>query len=384
MSSHTRPAVRAYLARVRTALSDLPPDEVDEIVEDVRPHLAEIADGLGADATLAAMTAELGSPEDYAAEVRAAGDYPPPPGPSGDGDRTEAPVSRLAPRTAFWGLALGVPVAALLGLALGLTHEAAPRALFAYLVLVGAGIGLAALAASTRGTDQIRDLPEVRWLAARSGLPARLWTLLGVLSPLGWWLAAAVLALLGVLLAADDGWPALPLMIGLAALVLWAGPRSRTDHRKLWATLPVTAFVTGTAVGLAGALLESAVEAPHASPHDSVYGGATGEGTGELFHDGERLDNLYVFDAEGKPLTDVYLYTEDGRPLSIPRYGCDEHTSARIRTGSDNLFPRPRVETGAVDDHGTVGGYNAYRPVCAEREGVPFTVAVPTETPGGN
>ncbi|WP_332253562.1 HAAS signaling domain-containing protein [Saccharomonospora halophila] len=51
MSSHTRPAVRAYLARVRTALSDLPADEVDEIVEDVRPHLAEIADGLGEDAT---------------------------------------------------------------------------------------------------------------------------------------------------------------------------------------------------------------------------------------------------------------------------------------------------------------------------------------------
>lgn len=295
-------------------------------------------------------------------------------------------MSRLAPRTAFWGLALGIPLAALLGLLLGLTPVAAPGALFVYLLLVGAGIGLAAFAASKRGTDEVRDLPELRWLAARSGLPARLWSLLGVLFPLGWWLAAAVLALLGVLLVAarGDRWLALPMMIGLAVLVLWAGSRSRTDHRKLWAALPVTAFVLGAAVGLAGALVEAVVEPPRGGAHDGMYGGATGEGTGELFHDGERLDNLYVFDAEGNPLTDVYLYTEDGKPLSIPRYGCDEHTSARIRTGTDNLFPRPRVETGAVDDHGTVGGYNAYRPFCDEREGVPFTVAVPTETPGGN
>ena len=34
MSTHTQPAVRAYLARVRTALSDLPAGEVDEIVDD--------------------------------------------------------------------------------------------------------------------------------------------------------------------------------------------------------------------------------------------------------------------------------------------------------------------------------------------------------------
>ncbi|WP_332253563.1 hypothetical protein [Saccharomonospora halophila] len=333
------------------------------------------------------MTAELGSPEDYAAEVRAAGDYPPPPRPAGagDGGHTDAPVSRLAPRTAFWGLALGIPVATLLGLTLGLSHGAAPGALLVFVVLVAAEIGVAVLATSKRGTDRIRELPEVCWLAARRGIAARLWTLLGVLSPLGWWLAAALLALLGVLLVADgdDGWLTLPLAVGLAVLILWAGPRSRIDHRTLWAVLPVTAFVVGAAVGLAGALVGTSVEQPE-GPRNDVYGSIAGAGTGELFHDGERLDNLYVFDAEGEPLTEVYVYTEDGKPLSVPRYGCDEHTSARIRTGRDNLFPRPRVETGALDDHGTVGGYNAHRPFCRERAGVPFTVAVPSTTPGGN
>jgi hypothetical protein len=47
MSTQSPTAVRVYLARVRSALTDLPPAEVEEILEDVRPHMTEIAVELG-------------------------------------------------------------------------------------------------------------------------------------------------------------------------------------------------------------------------------------------------------------------------------------------------------------------------------------------------
>lgn len=55
-----------YLDRVRAALSDLPTDEREELLEDLPAHLADVAaesDG--------ALEERLGSPEEYAAELRA-------------------------------------------------------------------------------------------------------------------------------------------------------------------------------------------------------------------------------------------------------------------------------------------------------------------------
>ena len=52
-------AVRVYLARVRTALADLPASEIEEILEDVRPHLAELEAELGEGARWDADRGEL-------------------------------------------------------------------------------------------------------------------------------------------------------------------------------------------------------------------------------------------------------------------------------------------------------------------------------------
>jgi hypothetical protein len=71
------PAVEEeYLAGVRPALSDLPAPEVAEILDDVRAHLTDLTAELGGDAGVAALTARLGPPSAYAAELRAAAGYP--------------------------------------------------------------------------------------------------------------------------------------------------------------------------------------------------------------------------------------------------------------------------------------------------------------------
>lgn len=63
--------VAHYVARVRTALADLPPAARDELLEDLPEHLAEVAaEGEGP------LADRLGPPAAYAAELRAAAGTP--------------------------------------------------------------------------------------------------------------------------------------------------------------------------------------------------------------------------------------------------------------------------------------------------------------------
>jgi hypothetical protein len=73
MTTTTLPGteVAAFAAAVRTALSDLPPDELDELTDGLEADLAERLD----EAPDAA--AGLGDPQLYAEELRAAAGYPP-------------------------------------------------------------------------------------------------------------------------------------------------------------------------------------------------------------------------------------------------------------------------------------------------------------------
>ncbi|MCO1598761.1 ABC transporter permease [Micromonospora sp. RHAY321] len=67
----TEQEITDYVARVRAALADLPPNRRDELTEDLPDHLAEVA--AEADGTL---VERLGEPEAYAAELRAAAGAP--------------------------------------------------------------------------------------------------------------------------------------------------------------------------------------------------------------------------------------------------------------------------------------------------------------------
>src|ERR1700687_4491266 len=59
--------VAPYAASVRAALSDLPSDQADVLLEDLEDHLREIAAEAGGP-----LTERLGPPEQYAQELRAA------------------------------------------------------------------------------------------------------------------------------------------------------------------------------------------------------------------------------------------------------------------------------------------------------------------------
>ncbi|GAB3477770.1 HAAS signaling domain-containing protein [Amycolatopsis cihanbeyliensis] len=379
MSSTTPPAVRAYLVRVRTALADLPAGEVEEIIEDVRPHLVQIGAELGDDAAIEPLTERLGSPEDYAAELRAAGGYPPAPAsPAPEGTR---PPSRLGARFAAWSLVVVTVAVGVAAYAWGL--ERFPDGIVFVLALAPL-LGASAWYVVRFGTDSVTSLPEVRNLRSalpgdEDGVPGRIRVYLRSLKP-GWWLFCAVVpVLLGLLAFGNRGeWVLIPLLAVVGGVALWAGPRSRTDRRWLWFAVPVSALAVGGLLGLTGSILDHTIgPRQYSGPYPT--GTQMSDGAPVLQYGSEQLRNVYVFDAEGKPLTEVYLYTEDGRPITVPRYACEPETGAERRTGEDNLFPRPRLEHGAYDESGNRNGYNAYVPGCRELEGVPFTAAIPKQ-----
>ena len=137
------PEVVAYLAAVRAALADLPAEERDDLLTDVRASLLEAAAESGGN-----IAARLGPPEEFAAELRAAAGLHSP-----SAARPALPdlarriagdveLRRLAP---IWWVARAYVAVAALALVLGLhwsrTYVVVPR--------IGTGtIGLLAIAAA--------------------------------------------------------------------------------------------------------------------------------------------------------------------------------------------------------------------------------------------
>ncbi|SFO81233.1 Uncharacterized membrane protein [Amycolatopsis arida] len=371
MSSQTPAAVRDYLARMRTALSDLPDAEVEEIVDDVRPHLAEIGAELGENARLDQLVERLGAPESYAAELRAAGDYPAPDAP----ERRAA--GRSLPRLVVWSFAFALVGTAAAGylIALELTDDH----LLALFVLAPVIIASGAYVLR-HGLRPVESLPEIRW--ARSLASADDRGVVGYLRSLvpAWWLlcALALVVLAVLLLVKSITLLVLPVFLVVGVAMLWLGPKSTKDRKLLWISLPVSAFALGALAGMAGHLVEAV---DRADLYTDRYATAGYVDNGLLYR-GQPVENVYLFDAEGKPLTDVYLYDQDGRPILLPRYGCDPVGGGQVPQGEDNRFPRPYLDHGALDDQGNRNGYNGYRPYCREVDEVPFTVAVPKPPAG--
>ena len=66
-AAHVPSDVETYLARVRAALADVPADERDDLLAEVEASLHETASESGG-----SVAAQLGPPEDFAAELRSA------------------------------------------------------------------------------------------------------------------------------------------------------------------------------------------------------------------------------------------------------------------------------------------------------------------------
>jgi uncharacterized membrane protein len=373
-------AVRVYLARVRTALADLPASEVEEILEDVRPHLAELEAELGEGARVEALIDRIGTPESYAAELRASGGYPPE-----AESAAPATAARLAkPRIAVWGLLLSA--LALGMLAFGVAVVGRVDAL-AGLLLVAPVFAVSLVLMLRGGVGRVLALPEVAWLrrvlanGREQDETGKLLRYLASLKPAWWVVCALALVAFTLLLMVRQRSAVLlvPFVLLVGAAIVWAGPRVGRDRRLLWLAVPVSAFVVGSVLGGIGSVTDLVSRdrtyyAPSYSTAEDHYG------TDQLTYGGRSIENVYAFDGEGKPLAEVYLYDEDGRPITLTRYGCERSSGSRQKIGQDNRFPRPKIEQGVTDDQGNYNGYNGYRPACREDAGVPFSAAIPKVT----
>lgn len=315
--------VEYYLAGMRAALDDLPPGEVAEIMEDVEAHVAELSTELEEGETL---EQRLGSPDQYAQELRQAAGYPP---------RTERlPVTTKKkwlsrPRAAAWGLAAATGITLLAG--------AASLREPAILLLPGVILVLSLALVQDRGAAQrdVMTLPETlklkEWLSPQAGTPAeRAITYLKTLQP-AWWLARAGLIGLGAVLLAGRDILGFLALAGIAVVSVFAGPRAKVDRRWLWFSLPASALAVG--------LLFQVIDV---TANQLAYNTRSYQPTPTPTVD--TYENIYAYDENGKLLTNVLLYDQDGRPINAPRQfdGCGDGDPEPMIPA--NRYPRPKID----------------------------------------
>lgn len=321
-----------YLRRVRAALADLPADEVAEVMEDLEPHVAEVFEEAG---SAEEVERRLGTPEEYAAELRAAGGYPA--GQSGPADKPRAWRARYV----LLAAAAVTGGAAVSGLAAPAWYDE-DTLIPVFLTALAAVPALWLVLAGIVRRRDVEALPEYRRLRETgtrlaSALPwsDRLRDLRGA-----WWLARLVLlalAFLGATRAEGGFW--LIAIPATAVVLVWAGGRVAADRRLLLVVVPANAL----AIGLGVALAVQAVDPP-SSDGGSYYAVS---GTSGLAYDGRELTTVFAVDAEGNHIPEFYLYDRNGIPLNVYQYSCDgDHRYT-------NRFPAPRAlagEFGCEDD----------------------------------
>ncbi|MEV7692983.1 hypothetical protein AB0N73_06590 [Microbacterium sp. NPDC089189] len=281
--------IAAFARAVRTHLDDLPADEVDDLLDGLEADLAEQASDSGAEFTLPDAAA-------YATELRTAAGLP---------DRAEGPAPRVPLRER----------------AERLRADAARRI------------------RSSRTGDAVLDL-------------------LVSLRPL-WWVVRGValyvtLTLLTVpLLGRVDIVPgdALAWAVLFGSLVL-----SVQWGRGMWlptrwlrvVRVGVNAVTSVVAVImlLAAPTVLPQIFAPQAAmSYEYIDNSQPG-----LVLDGQRVRNVFAYDAEGRPLTDVQLFTEQGEPLTtIGTGGTSENWLwDQYFAGGGGPVPSPVAGTGTA------------------------------------
>jgi hypothetical protein len=348
------PAVEEYLDGVRAALADLPAPEVAEILDDVRAHLADLTAELGGEVDVAALTARLGPPSAYAAELRAAAGYP-----------AAEPEEAGRSRHGLARLAVAAPVA---GGLLFLLGAGAGEPTFVFVGLLIGALGLPLVIREGPHVPSVAALPEMRWfVAARpaAGTSARTITdFVASLQP-AWWVARAVAAAVLVGTVAVGGEDLAVLLLALVAVPvsIWVGHRSRRDRRWLWGVVPLNTLAAVVLLWLLTAGLPGAYDSGSASSYPVSMPG--------LWQDSEReIRDIRPVDADGNPLTGVYLFDQDGHPIDTSAgeecVGLGEGGSAESEPGDNAAYPR-----GTWDVDPRTGR-------CRHAPPGPLVVAVPT------
>ena len=265
--------VAAYLAAVRSSLSDLPEAERDDLVAEVEASLVESAGEGGS------ISARLGPPEEFAAELRSAA---------------------------------------------GLHDPVAPPRGPSQLALLAARLGSDPRVARLRSVAV--ELAPIWWVA-------RAYLAVGAVAYIldaGWSTRYPVVPRFGT---AEAG---VALIVLAAVASVWVGlwmRRERSPFSRLTAAanaalvlaiLPVTLDVTDTR---AHDLLVTMAYAPEPQVRP------------DLASDGVKIDNIYPYSRDGKLLHDVLLYDGAGRPIEIPASrGDDPHRRFVVTNGNKPLF----------------------------------------------
>ncbi|MEU1237234.1 hypothetical protein ABZ399_23900 [Micromonospora aurantiaca] len=253
-----------YVDRVRAALADLPPGVRDELTEDLPEHLAEVAaEGEGA------LVDRLGTPEAYAAELRAAAG-------AGEG-RRPARFHRLV-----------------------------------------------------EARDQAAT--QIRLLDRQLGPVLGHETVSDFLRPLrpAWWLVRGWLAALLISVMVDGGRPGLLprpndnasagllLLIGAVVASLWLGRRSagftgwpRRLHRLGTAALLLFGFAV-------------LVDVDRNASSD-VYSGYEQTSVDRRY---DRIEDVFVYDQQGRLIRDAQLFDQNGVPIRLGWPNCLDSSGA--------------------------------------------------------
>jgi hypothetical protein len=314
-----------YLHGVRAALADLPAPEVAEILDDVRAHLTDLTAELGGEVDTVTLVARLGTPQAYAAELRAAAGYP------------SAPEQAARPRSGTARLALAGLVASTLLLLLGIA--AADPGFILVAILIGV-VGLAVIWRDGPRIPGVAALPEVRRALAERAAPgttARTTVdFLASLQP-AWWVARAFVAAAVVVGVFGGGGAAAGIVVALLAVPvsIWVGHRTRRDQRWLWPVVPLNALAAALLLVLIGSGTSGVFGSPTPVSSPAVYQSG-------LWQDGEReILDIHPFDAAGNPLTGVYLFDQDGRAVDTSA-GAECDDGYESLSTADRIDPYPR------------------------------------------
>ncbi|TDU89524.1 hypothetical protein EV138_3095 [Kribbella voronezhensis] len=365
MNSTLTGAVATYLAQVRAELSDLPPGELEDVLDDVAGHLTEVAAEVGQVPTATGLQERLGTPRQYADELRRAAGYPPP---------KRVPADNKAAGSALrWGLIASTVgpfflVIALLGRGRDVTAFFGLVGLTALVFSAHLGVkalrgqsprivldtprGASTAAAIRESIDQIP--PNVRRELVTIGQPV-------------WWVARGAVG--GASFFAFFGANAVTVVGALAgaALSIWVGRRTQQDARWLWYVVPlnlvaaiiVPAWLAASFVGGPSSIFNNYND--YRGSSSSSYNPPSG-----LVLDGVSVSNIYPFDEQGRQVH-VRLYNQDGQPINLERQDCAMQSSNRPQNELSNFFPLVTVQddpNAPVDADGV--------PICKDSDKAPF------------
>ncbi|MCW2801769.1 MAG: hypothetical protein JWQ70_3241 [Aeromicrobium sp.] len=280
-TSTVAPEIAAFAAAVRDALADLPEEERDELTDGLE---ADLSESLAED-----LRRTLPDPVAYAAELRAAAGLP----------------ARVKSRGTFAGLAQGWRD-----------------------TLADVGIAIRRNPALGGALDFANALRPIWWIL-RAWLAA--WLLASFFGVErgygfagGWWLVLAAFVVVSV---------------------QWG--------RGNWHTRAVPALIVIGNVIAVIVLLPVLAAADDGGNGDSGFDRGYSAGAGSVLNDpaikglsnnGHLLENIYAYDASGKPLHNVQLFDVDGNPLVTSR-DVDQMplqpAPAKLETGTKayNVFP---------------------------------------------